>query len=169
MDDFIHVSARPGGDSTSEAFFQNTQGKRWYTEGSIVDSIHKKYPKHHLTINPAFKCDLLAFADAREDASYSILNQSEGLVERRFVPPSRRYGGENDGAFDEKVVFGLYEYRFDGDEFLVYLVEGSVTMLSNSRYNYILVSPKEEGKDMSAMEKIDAQNKTDKLLAASTK
>jgi len=174
-DDFIHISTGPGPNSNgwkvSGDFFRRAQASTpWYTEGSVIDSIRNHHRNHHLTVNNAFQCDLLAYADARDDASYSpINNRGDGLVERQFLTPMRRYNDENGGKFGERVVFGTFEYKFQGNEFLLYVVEGHDGMYSKTRMNYILVAPSEKNKEMSELEKEDAQKKTDELLAAGSR
>jgi hypothetical protein len=81
----------------------------------------------------------------------------------------RRYNDENGGKFGERVVFGSFDYKFQGSEFLLYIVEGHDGNYGKTRMNYILVAPGEEGKAMSEIKKQDAQKKTDELLAAGSK
>ncbi|TVY85701.1 putative ATPase YjoB, partial [Lachnellula willkommii] len=158
----------------SHDYFRKTQGSRWFTEGQIVSSIRQTHPSYHLTVNPARSCDLLAFADARDDTRYTRVAGSAGggqLVERQFVPPPRRYNDETGGSFGERVVFGAFEYVFRGDGFLVYVVEGHDSALSKTRFNYILVAPADEGKEgeMGAWEREEAQRKTDGLVEEATR
>jgi transitional endoplasmic reticulum ATPase len=148
LDDFVHISgtAEPAGSSSipqtggvSHDFFQTTKGKLMYTEGVIVDSIRRLYPKHHLTITQAFNCDLIAFADAHDDVTYLPHGDpKDSLLERRFAPPARRYNDETGGLFSTNVIFGCYDYVFKGNHFLVYIVEGSDGWGKN-KFNYILV------------------------------
>ena len=177
MDDFIHISTGPGpappaanGWSVSRDYFAKTQGERWFTEGQMVNSIRQSYPKHHLTVNAAWSCELLAFADSRDDTSYAPRsNHSDGLLERSFIPPLRRYNDETGGQFGERVVFGVFDYVFKGNSFLVLVVEGHDGMMGKNRFNYILVAPEQEGKEMSTQEKEEAQRKTDELVKEGTK
>jgi transitional endoplasmic reticulum ATPase len=170
-DEFIHVSTgafpnRSG--SPSEAFFQNSAGKRWFTEGVIVEALRAKYPKHLLTINPAYVTNLIPFANSRDDTSYSS-RKGNDLTERVFIPPARRYNDENGGVFGENVVFGSFDYIFQGNVFLVYVITGADGMLGKSINNYILVAPEAEGVEMTAEEKSLAQKKTDTLVREATK
>jgi transitional endoplasmic reticulum ATPase len=174
LDDFIHISTGSGagvGASTSRPtwnvsgeFFNSTKGERPWTEGLIVDSLRSHHPKHHLTVVPAFICDLLAFANARDDVTYfSHGDPAEALMERQFMPPARRYGDKTGGAFADRVVFGCYDYVFKDNIFLVYIVEGSDTLLSKTKVNYILVE------DLKQDNKAAAQRQTDELIAECTK
>ncbi|KAF4628461.1 hypothetical protein G7Y89_g9690 [Cudoniella acicularis] len=178
IDDFIHISTGPeppvpsssSKHGVSGAFFGSTHGDRWFTEGIIVQSIRSKYPKHHLTVNPGYACDLLAFANSREDAVYlSRSNDRDGLLERQFIPPRRRYNDEKGGSMGERVLLGCFDYVFQENAFVLYIVEGSDGMMGKTRYNYILVPPKAEGEEMSIEEKTSAQKKTDELLAAGSR
>jgi transitional endoplasmic reticulum ATPase len=170
-DEFIHISTDPSPNrsrSPADAFFQNSEGKRWFTEGVIVSSLRAKYPKHLLTINPAYLTSLLGFADSRDDASYSS-RSGDDLIERQFMPPARRYNDETGGAFGDQVILGCYDYIFQGDVFLVYIITGADGMYGKTEYNYILVAPEADGIEMTATEKALAQKKTDKLISEATK
>ncbi|KAH6678050.1 P-loop containing nucleoside triphosphate hydrolase protein [Halenospora varia] len=176
IDEFIHISTGLGPADTSShqsgvpgAFFGNVHGDRWYTEGVIVEAIRKKYPKHLLAVNPAYTCDLLAFAQARDDAIYFPRKDGEGLSERMFLPPMRRYNDENGGAFGDRVIMGSFDYMFQENKFILYVVEGHDGMMGKARNNYVLVAPEAEGEEMSIAEKALAQKKIDDLLAAGTK
>ncbi len=137
QEDFVHVytgpgpappqAAWPGTSTVSGEFFGNAKGDRIYTEGLIIDKLRKDYPKHHLTVNSTFNCDILSWAKSRDDVSCTPHGDpAEGLAERSFVPPSRRYGDENGGGFADHVVFGVYDLVHNGNAFLVYIVDGFV-------------------------------------------
>lgn len=170
FDDFVHIAgpsepavsaalAPPNG--VSNDFLQTTKGNRWFTEGVIVCSIRRLHPNHHLTVTPAYNCDLLAFANAHDDATYLTHGDpKDGLLERQFNPPARRYNDETGGFFNTRVVFGSYDYIFKGNRFLVYIVEGS-DGLGKTQYNYILVENAASGLDQKA-----AQQQSDELIAA---
>lgn len=124
FDDFIHVPAAgtSSGPGVSEVYFNNTEGKRVFTEGVIVTSIRARHPKYHLTVVPAYQCDLIAFAqDHPKEVSYKRRDVDQDLLERPFFPPPRRYNDEYGGAFVERVVFGCYDYTYRGTTFLLYV------------------------------------------------
>lgn len=172
FDDFVHISShsepaasgagpQPGG--VSNDFLQTANGGRWFTEGVIFRSIQKIHPKHHLTITRSYNCDLLAFANAHDDVTYHPHGDpSDNLLERQFVPPSRRYNDETGGLFGTNVVFGCFDYIFKGTLFLVYIVEGS-DALSKLKYNYILVDDQTSELGQEA-----AQKQSDELIATVT-
>ena len=162
-DDFIHISTGSSDSPTvSDDFFANTKGARQYTEGFMVDSLRTKHPKHLITVVSFYTCDLLAFADSRKDITYSPLEPpNRSLLERQFRPPARRHNDDNGGSFVDRVVFGSYDYSFQGEHFLVYIVEGSDGQYK-SKFNYVLHEGAEDGSLM-------AQKKTDELIMAATK
>lgn len=55
------------------------------------------------------------------------------------MPPARRYNDEAGGAFLDKVIFGGFDYVFNGTQFLLYVVEGSDGLIGKVRYNYLLL------------------------------
>jgi len=168
-DDFVYIrdSSEPhpatnGGDSTvAEEYFKNTKGNRQFTEGFIVDVLRKKHPAHLITVTIAYSCDLLGFANSRDDVQYFPHGDvDESLFERQFIPSSRRYGGSSAGGIAQNVVFGSFDYVFEGTNFLIYIIEGS-DGIYKSKYNYILVD--------SVDDKVAGQRKIDKLLEAGSR
>jgi transitional endoplasmic reticulum ATPase len=165
-DDFIHISTGPPPPPASHRtstvsgdFFRNTKGPRQYTEGVIADSLRKHHPKHNLTITPGY-VDLLTFANSRDDVTYLPHGDpNQTLTEREFILPARRYGDESAGTFMDHIVFGCYDYVFQGTTFLLYVVEGQ-DGLYKMQYNYILTE--DLTKDIS-------KKKADELIAAGLK
>lgn len=171
LDDFVHVSTSSGAGTGSSRpawnvsgeFFNSTRGERAWTEGLIVDSLRSHHPKHHLTVTPGLICDFLAFGKARDDVKYFPYGSpSEGLTERLFIPPARRYGDETGGAFADKIIFACYDYVFKDNKFLIYIVEGADTLLLKTKVNYILVE------DLKQDNGIAAQRQVDELIAECT-
>ena len=167
-DDFVRISSTLGG-SVSEDFFENTHGKRVFTEGLMVSSIRAQHPKHHMTVFNSLAVNLISFADSRGDASYILRNPSESLLERRFIPPPRRYNDENGGTFVENTSFGCYDYVYQGKPFLIYIVEGRDGPYNMTRFSYILVPPSDEDEEMSQEQKATAQKETDDLIEAASR
>lgn len=173
FDDFVHISGATEaglGASTqthgvAKDYLQNTTGLRQFTEGVIVKSIRRYYPKHHLTVTPAYVCNLVAFANAHDDVTYLPHGDpKDSLLERVFTPPARRYNDETGGSFTSNVIFGCYDYVFKGTHFLVYIAEGSDGAYSKPRYNYILVDDQDSTLGQEA-----AQKRSDELITAATK
>jgi hypothetical protein len=175
--DFVHISnvgrepAPNWSTSISKDFIDHSSGQRIYTVAVITNAIRTLHSHHHLTISPGSQCDLRAFADASENASYSPHGDpSETLSLRQFIPPARRYNDENGGTFLERMVFGCYDYTFMGNKFLVYAVDGRDGPQGWDMNNYILVAPSGSTTEpMTLEEKATAQRTTDELLAACTK
>ncbi|KAH8808198.1 P-loop containing nucleoside triphosphate hydrolase protein [Xylogone sp. PMI_703] len=168
-DEFVHVTTTgvSSGSGVAGEYFANAEGKRIYTEGVIINSIRAHHPKHHLTVQNASACNLLGFADAhKEEASYKSRDVGQGLLERIFIPPSRRYNDENGGAFAENVVFGCYDYTYQGTTFLVYIADGRDGFMSFTKNNYILVGPPNDDEDLTPEQKQAAQKSTDALIKA---
>ncbi|PQE25727.1 P-loop containing nucleoside triphosphate hydrolase protein [Rutstroemia sp. NJR-2017a BBW] len=177
-DEFINVTthpidaapANPQNYTVPRDFYDHSTGKRAFTEAALAASIRLHHPNHHVTITYSGSSDLIAFASARDDASYTPHgNENEFLTERSFVPPSRRYGGDQSGSFFDYAQFACYDYKFKGNEYLIYIIEGDYTSMMKQRMTYILVPPSTESGVMTAQEKEQAQQKTDELLEAATK
>lgn len=170
-DDFVHIWNGPepprpspagGGSTAAEEYFKNTRGDRIFTEGFITDAIRKKHPGLLVTVSPTYACDFLAFANASDDVQYSPHSElDQSLFERQFIPSSRRYGGSSAGSIAQNVVFGAFDYVFEGTKFLLYVVEGSDGAMYKTKYNYILID--------SVDDKVAGQRKADKLLEAGTR
>ncbi|TAQ87099.1 hypothetical protein B7494_g4563 [Chlorociboria aeruginascens] len=174
-DEFIQISTRPDPNASyipnvSEDFITHNKGARVFTEGVIVSGLRATYPSHHLTISPSYNLDLISFAASNPEASYTPHGSpTDSLIERQFEPPSRRYNDEHGGNFSDRLVFGVYDYVFRGNEFLVYIVQGSDGLMSKPTFLYILVAPSHEGEEMSIEEKASAQKNTDDLIETATK
>jgi transitional endoplasmic reticulum ATPase len=173
FDDFVHVSgatdAAPGASTQTNGvvkdYLQNTTGPRLFTEGVIVKSIRQSYPKHHLTVTPAYVCNLIAFANAHDDVTYLPHGDpTDSLLERLFAPPARRYNDETGGSFNSNVIFGCYDYVFKENHFLIYIAEGSDGAYGKTKYNYILVDDQN-----STLGQEVAQKQSDELITAATK
>lgn len=163
LDDFIHISmgpnpgpgpspAPPGPASVAREFYNNSSAQRPFTEGVIVDAIRKKHPNYQLSVCLSYVCDFLAFADSEDNAKYSIHGDPKDvLAEKQFVLPSRRYGDESGGRMAERAVFGCYDYTYNGNDFLLYVVEGQDAMYKTN-YSYLLAEEKKLGNKEIALE-----------------
>lgn len=171
FDEFVHISSSEGtasnppqpDDGVSNDFLENAKGTRWFTEGVVVSAIRRQHPTYHLTITPTYKCDLLSFANAHDNITYLPHGDpNDSLLEKQFIPPVRRYNDETGGAFGTEVVFGCYDYFFNDNNFLVYIVEGS-DGFGKTKFNYILVDGATSKLGQQAAEK-----QSDELIAAAT-
>jgi len=167
IDDFVHIStgpgsARPAPPSVSGEFLENSKGDRLFTEGLIVESLRRHHPKHHLSVTPAYLCDLIAFSKDNNDVTCLPHTGTQGLRERIFLPPARRYNDDIGGRFLDRIVFGCYDYVFKGNQFLVYVVEGADGAFGKNVYSYILVE------DLTVEGKAAPQKLADELIEAAT-
>lgn len=164
-EDYIEVgqnvfSYHPGW-SIQQEFFDNCKADRQFTEGFIYAGLRAKYRSHHITVVPGYSADFLAFANATDGVSYSP-HKDQGLVERSFAPPLRRYNDENGGTFVDRVVFGCYEFQFKSNKFIICIADCQDGMYK-TRYNYVLFEYKNKE------EKAYAQKTSDELIAEATK
>jgi hypothetical protein len=162
---FVHISTGPppglesssADDGVASDFYQNAQGKRWSTEALLTDSIRRKHPKHHLTITPTYVVNLVGWANATADVTCVPHGKAEdNMSVRLYYPPARRYNDDNGGTFVQQIHFGCYDFVFKGQQFLVYVAEGSEGAMYKSAFTYILVE------DLTEL----AQKKTDELITA---
>lgn len=166
-DDFVHVLSGPNpspshpGWTVTEELRNNCKADRQFTEGLIYDALLAKYPQHHISVVPQFSADFIAFGKASDDVIFSPQNE-QGLVERSFVPPARRYNDEIGGAFNDRVIFGLYDYQYKSNKFLLYVADCQDGMFK-SRFSFVLFEYK------SSEEKVLAEKITDELIAAAGK
>lgn len=166
-DDFVHVlsgsnpsPSHPGWTVTQE-LLNNCKADRQFTEGLIYDALLAKYPQHHISVVPGYPTDFIAFGKASDDVTFSPHNE-QGLAERSFIPPARRYNDETGGTFNDRVVFGLYDYQYKSNKFLLYVADCQDGMYK-SRVSFTLIEYK------SSEEKAVAQKITDELIAAAAK
>ena len=74
--------------------------------------------KHHLTVTEG-GLDFAGFAASRDISFTPHGDPTQSIVEKRFSPPLRRYGEEDGGTFATNVVFGAYDLKYQGTEYLV--------------------------------------------------
>ncbi|KUJ07990.1 P-loop containing nucleoside triphosphate hydrolase protein [Mollisia scopiformis] len=166
-DDFVHILSGPNpspshpGWSTTQELLNNCKADRQFTEGLIYDALVAKYPHHHVAVVPGYPTDFLAFGSASQDVTFSP-HKEIGLIERSFLPPARRYNDENGGNFADTVIFGMFDYQYKTNQFLVYIADCQDGMYKK-KFSYVLYEYKD------STEKIFAQQITDELIAAAAK
>ncbi|KAK8048216.1 hypothetical protein PG994_009946 [Apiospora phragmitis] len=141
----------PPGDSTTREFFEHTNAPRINTDAFISRSLKEHYPNLELSITPASSCELLAYARAGF-ASYEPVDEDDKFCGKKsklpsslqwdiYVPPARRLDGAL-GGLGEQVLYGKYQYKWQGQEFLVYLVDGrdGVSAYPTVRNYYVLTA-----------------------------
>ncbi|KAK8041764.1 hypothetical protein PG993_006287 [Apiospora rasikravindrae] len=147
------LAARPTpGDSTTKEFFDHTNSPRVNTDAFISRSLKENYPNLELVVTPSYSCELLAYASAGF-ASYEPIEEDAGRGDKRlpsslqwdiYLPPARRLDGAL-GGLGEQVLFGKYLYKWQGQNFLVYLIDGRDGMAAYpSVRNYYVLTPSKE-------------------------
>lgn len=102
-------------------------------------------------------CDLLAFARGQDNIVVFPHNPKENIKERLFAPPQRRYNDDIGGAFIDRVVFGCFDYVYNGTQFLLYVVEGAEDGVGYAKpsYSYLLVEDLKKAGEPSPQKQID--------------
>lgn len=127
------TSARPRGpdDNATGSYFEHSNGKRINTDSVFTSAVKKQYPELDLIVVPEYgsdgsQCNMLAFANAGHATFSPIQDQGDlpsSLGWTVYLPPTRRMDG-NKGQLGEDVIFGKFLYQWEGEEFIIYLVDG---------------------------------------------
>lgn len=120
-----------GRDSTTARYFSHSYAQRVNTDAVITKSLKAQYPGFDLVVVPQIasgnsQCDLLTFAAAGHATAMPLAGDESvpsSLQWKVYVPPARRIDG-NTGALGELTLFGKYVYKWNGYDYLVYLVDG---------------------------------------------
>lgn len=166
IDEFVHIFSGPNpspshpGWTVTQELLNNSKADRAFGEGFIFDALLAKYPNHHISVVPGYPTDFIAFGNASNDVTYSPHGQ--GLTERSFIPPARRYNDEIGGTYSDRVVFGLYDYQYKSNKFLLYVADCQ-DGIYKQRFTFILIEYK------TSEERVLAQKSTDELIAAASK
>ncbi|KAH7057414.1 P-loop containing nucleoside triphosphate hydrolase protein [Macrophomina phaseolina] len=121
-----------GGESAPSdifsAYHAHASAQRISSDTIIQSALRAAYPTHHLAVTT---CNLLTYAKAGHAAATPHAGgnaKTNGalaplLRTRTYDPPARRTSGEL-GKLADNVAFGLYDYVWRDDAFLVYAAEG---------------------------------------------
>jgi transitional endoplasmic reticulum ATPase len=114
------------GDDATGSYFEHSTAKRINTDSVFTAALKKQYPGLDLIVVSAYECNLLAYAGAGH-ATFDVIHDKgefpSSLETTVYLPPSRRMDG-NKGQLGEEVIFGKFLYRWGGEEFVIYLVDG---------------------------------------------
>ncbi|KAK3319445.1 P-loop containing nucleoside triphosphate hydrolase protein [Apodospora peruviana] len=139
------AAAEPEVDETTRQFFHHSTAKRINTDAVIAKTLKKQYPNLELVTSPANSVDLIGFASAGHASFTTIDDAGPGLppslIWKGYIPPARRIDG-SPGVLVQDVVFAKFLYKWDGAEFVVYVVDGrdGVMAYPPVRNNYILTT-----------------------------
>ncbi|KAK0617784.1 P-loop containing nucleoside triphosphate hydrolase protein [Bombardia bombarda] len=137
----------PDDDNTTASFFAHSSAQRVNTDAVISWALKAQYPHLSLVIAPSnYNVDLLAFASAGH-ASYTAIEGPPSsalpasVIWKGYIPPSRRIDG-SPGALVSGVEFAKFLYKWQGTEFLLYVVSGrdGTEPYPQVRNNYILTT-----------------------------
>jgi len=136
------------GGSPFNDYLSHSSGQRIQTSSIEIKAIKAKHPDRHLTIvSPATLgngmfvfCDLLVFAAAGQANATLNPDVSETITEHGFVPPARRYGGD-EGAFVKDVRFAAYDYAYQGTTYLLYVCHASEGIYGTFKAQFLLSPP----------------------------
>lgn len=77
----------------------------------------------HLTVTPAYSCNLVAWASAGNAGLAQIDNEKDRMGWRLFIPPATRLNGGN-GHLGDQIMIGKYLLDWKNKEYVVYLING---------------------------------------------
>ncbi|KAI9844154.1 MAG: hypothetical protein M1837_005754 [Sclerophora amabilis] len=150
-------------DENGDLFYQdlknNFGGIDASPDVSIQSSLRKHYRDHVITVST--DCDLLDFAKAGRAEATLIVGDDSFLRTRSYEPAPRGSKGAK-GKFKDVVLFGKYLYKWDGDEFLVYVLKVNIQRIQVKR---TAILRKRESADVTGK---DHSRSTDRLIAAVT-
>ncbi|KAJ0298278.1 hypothetical protein COL516b_009929 [Colletotrichum fioriniae] len=144
-------SSEPGpSDAVTKEFFKHSSAKRVNTDALISKALKEQYPHLELVVVPESLgygngCNLLAYAQGGH-ATFEVIDDKDGsnlpssLDWLLYLPPSRRMDG-NLGGLATITNFGKYLYKWQGHEFIVYLVDGRDGVMPYPIKNYYILAP----------------------------
>ncbi|KAL0261579.1 hypothetical protein SLS55_003009 [Diplodia seriata] len=165
--------------SIFSAYHSHTSCPRLSTDTVLQSALRAAYPSHHVASTP---CDLLGYAKAGHAtatprATVSVDDNSPVplLRTRAYDPPARRLGakgeGEVGGKLRDAVSFGVYDYVWDGESFLVYAADAQSYMFCQPELRFWVLRKKQAGEDEGEEEDVRTGNSpaTDALLLAANR
>ena len=131
-------------DGVYGAFYYNSTAKTINTDAVVVEALRNQYPDLYLLETTQYSCNVLGYAasgHARAVPTDADDSLSATLKWKVYLPPARRTD-KSDGVLAESVVFGKYFYTWNGQEYIVYVVDAAIGNYNISMV-YILGSSKE--------------------------
>ncbi|RFU81873.1 atpase [Trichoderma arundinaceum] len=149
-DSFKSLSDHQTHDETTRQFFSHTSARRINTDAVIAKALRQQYPNLALSIAPAGRCNLLAYA-ASGHAQFTPVGEDDddhhvpsSLSWKIYVPPARRMDGDL-GGIAKETLFEKYLYQWKDKDFIVYLISGRDGASSYPQLNnfYVLATHEE--------------------------
>ncbi|CAK4033044.1 hypothetical protein DOTSEDRAFT_72104 [Lecanosticta acicola] len=162
MGDFVNGTSHAGHgqqDTVYGRFKSHFSANRGDTEVNMFEAVRSLHPDKHVTEIPVFQADLMEFAEAGKATARLIRNGEEFLAYRGYTAPTGRQSA-TEGKLFERVKFGLHEYSYDGDDFLVYVMDWPDADNQGTTLMQFVLAPKTD---------VDAENHSptaDKLIKA---
>ncbi|KFY50752.1 hypothetical protein V496_09192 [Pseudogymnoascus sp. VKM F-4515 (FW-2607)] len=147
--------------------------KRQSTELTVYNALRRDYPEYEIVATTSTYCDLLMFV-AYGMATATAIHGNNHDISRVYRPPNERNKKKNaDGKIKDYVRVGLWEYVWDGNEYLYYHVEYApntygtkeIVIYLLNRKSPVGGNPGAAPADASATSK-EAKERIDKLLMA---
>lgn len=116
----------PAYPSVSRRYYTHSNASRVSTETVVAQALKAQYPSLSLTITPFRTTPLLSFAASGHAESIPLSDKDvnpSSLSEKSYIPPARRLDGDI-GSLGENLSFGKFLFKWQGKEFIVYLVDG---------------------------------------------
>lgn len=172
------MSLYPDPPSAHEsAFFyilSHFTGKRTSTELSLYNALRRDYPDYEVVATTNASCHLLSFVEYGL-ATATPIHDNNHDIGRVYRPPTKRNKGKHpDGKLKDDVRVGLWEYVWEGNEYLYYHVVYAAGGIHNEKVTAIFLlsrkAPVDANPDVDPAYLIEASNQAkqriDKLLMA---
>lgn len=115
-------------DSTTKRYLDHSDAPRINTDVVITKALKQQYPALDLVVTPrSYGCDLLGFAASGLATATPIATDNGPLPSSLqwtvYIPPARRSESAK-GYIGDYVIFGKYLYKWNNEEFIVYIADG---------------------------------------------
>jgi len=124
------------------AWKDHCSGKRTNTELTVLETFREIHSDKHITVVSPQSCDFLGYAQAGHAHAQLITDGDSFVSQRTYKAPASRLES-GDGKLGDNVIFGHYDYTFQGSHFPFYLLEWNEATGLKARVAYIL-SPKSD-------------------------
>jgi transitional endoplasmic reticulum ATPase len=112
----------------SKTYFDHSSAQRVNTNVVMTRALHQKYPSLELVMVPEGSCDLFKYATKTAKASFRLIDDDsadkstpQSLLLTGYRPALHR---SEEGHLSTEIVFGKFQYTWQGIEFIVYFANG---------------------------------------------